>query len=150
MQEITVFYSTTGQFPPQSLSTVRNISRVYRDFDYSSFTHLAIVHTNNVDIGLIGINVTELECTVQIFQAPNVCRMSILSLIDSSIYYLQSLVQPQHNVIFKDVHYAHTFKLKQIVSDISSLDNDLLTNGEKILSVNMSQISLKNIVLEKI
>lgn len=151
MKDITVYYSEAGNIPPQSVRTIQALCRTNKDFDYASYNAIAIVHTNNVDIGLVGINITEArEMTVNIFQTPNVCRMSILSLIDASIYFAQSLAQPEDVVIFKNVHYAHTFKLKQIISDIIANEDDYYTSGVKLLSVDMSQISLKNILLEKI
>lgn len=150
MKDITVFYSTSGDFPAHSIRTLQALARSNKDLDYMSYDYIGIVHTNNVDIGLIGINITEGEVVVSTFQSPNVCRMSILSLIDASIYFVQSLVKPEVIVTFKNVHYAHTFKLQQIISDIKANDDDYSTTGEKLLSVDMSQISLKNIILEKI
>lgn len=150
MKEITVYYSSSGELPIHSLSTVQNMCRVHKSFDYKSFDYIGIVHTNNIDIGIIGINIVENKLEVRVFQSPNVCRMSILSLIDSSIYFVQSLVRPEQEVVFKDVSYAHTFKLQQIISDIMTNDNDYSTTGEKVLAVDMSQISLKTIILEKI
>jgi len=150
MKDITVFYSSSGDFPVHSVSTVQNIGRIYKSFDYKSFDHIGIVHTNNVDIGVIGINIVNDVLEVRLFQSPNVCRMSILSLIDSSIYFVQSLAKSEHQIVFKDVSYAHTFKLQQIIRDIVANENDYSTTGDKILSVDMSLISLKNIILEKI
>ncbi len=150
MKEIVVHCSSSGDFPLHALPTIQGITRMHKSFDYKAYDHIGIVHTNNVDIGVIGINSTEDLLEVYIYQSPNVCRMSILSLIDSSIYFVQSLATPEQQVVFKDVNYAHTFKLQQIISDIIANENDYSTTGAKILSVDMSQISLKTIVLEKI
>lgn len=150
MRDITIYYSTEKEFPPQSLATIKEVAKLNKSIDYLSYDYIGLVNTNNVDIGFIGINIINNTLEVNILQSPNVCRMSILSLIDSSIYFIQNIVTETQNVKFTNVNYAHTFKLKQIIKDIIEEDSNYITTGEKILEIDMSKIALKNIILEKI
>lgn len=148
-KEIIVTFSETNSFPEHFLKSVTNISRTHY-LDHKAFKYVALVNTNNVDIGLICLFENDGTLEVRLFQAPYVCRMSILSLIDASIYFLQKFVKPGQTVIFKSVHYAHTFKLQQIIQDIKVEGDDYIVDGDKLLSIDMSSISLKKILLENI
>lgn len=150
MQDITIYVSAASDTAEKPLTTPQSISRYQRSFNYTDYDYSGVVHTNNIDIGSIYIKVNDNIFSVYIHQYPNVCRMSILSLIDSSIYFIQSLVNPTSTVIFKTVSYAHTFKLQQIIGDVEKDGDDYQVTGEHILSIDMSKISLKNITVEKI
>ena len=146
-----VFYSCTKlNENPDRILQQKEVAKLNKSIDYLSYDYIGLVNTNNVDIGFIGINIINNTLEVNILQSPNVCRMSILSLIDSSIYFIQNIVTETQNVKFTNVNYAHTFKLKQIIKDIIEEDSNYITTGEKILEIDMSKIALKNIILEKI
>lgn len=142
-------YSTlTGTYK----ETVLNALKIFKGFDPDIMNYCGIVTTNNIIIGFIGIKYIQNNLYIKVYQYPNVCRLSILSLIDSSISFSQSVSKEVkcNQIIFQDVSYAHTFKLQQIISDIEIENNNYVTTSEKLLSVDMSKITLKNIILAKI
>lgn len=148
-QEVTVSYNTVEKIAPQLVTSLQSIAK--QSFvDYNRFTYVGLVSTNNMNIGLVGLTVQENKVFVYILQSPAVCRLSILSLIDSSIVLLQAIVEDDYEVVFTNVNYAHTFKLQQIIDDIQLIGtDDYSTSGSKVLSIDMSKITLKRIILEK-
>lgn len=132
--------------------TVLNGLKIFKGFDPDVMDYCGIVTTNNIIIGFVSIKLIQNNVYIKVYQYPNVCRLSILSLIDSSIAFSQSIISEIecNQVIFQDVSYAHTFKLQQIISDIEIENNNYVTTSEKLLSVDMSKITLKNIILAKI
>lgn len=51
-------------------------------FDVNTLNYIAVVNNGNIDVGVIGIKiVSEDIMEVQLYQAPKVCRLSILSII---------------------------------------------------------------------
>lgn len=148
MQDILVSCFTPENISGQFIPLIQLLEKSNKNFNYKDSTILAVVNTNNIDIGIVSLTINESILFVNIYQTPNVCRMSILSLIDSSVVLSQKYCEQLDTIVFQNVHYAHTFKLKQIISDIVQNENDFITNSEKLLSVNMSDVSLKNIILE--
>lgn len=153
MSEINVeYFNNYSELQGTYKDSVLNGLKIFKGFSPDLMNYCGIVTTNNITVGFIGLVVTGEELNIKIYQYPNVCRLSILSLIDSSISFSQLVVSSLNisKVIFRDVSYAHTFKLQQIISDIEIENNNYVTTSEKLLSVDMSKITLKNIILAKI
>lgn len=153
MSDITIEYFSDYQLIPKPYKDiVDNGVKIFKGFNPTSIDYCGLVSSNNILIGYVTLRVSDNQLIIRVYQYPNVCRLSILSLIDSSIVFSQKLgrVFQTSKVVFKDVSYAHTFKLQQIISDIEIENDNYVTTSEKLLSVDMSKITLKNIILAKI
>lgn len=150
---ITVSTYPPNMIPPSYTSLLSKIYRYNKNFNYSDYDLVGFPFVNNVDIGFIGFKETDNTVEVSIFQAPNICRMSILSLIESSVVMAKDYVVSTNTtktIVFKNVHYSHTFKFNALFKDIySRIDDDFTIESNDIKNVDISLITLKEIILEK-
>lgn len=124
------------------------ISKHNKDFIYQNFQYIAIVNNNNIDVGVVGINVKDKETEIKIYQAPNVCRLSIISIMESSIVVLQKLNLPPSSVVnYKSISPVYAFKLKYIFNIYEEKEDNLLVNYDIITFIDINKITAKKIII---
>ena len=118
-------------------------------FDVNTLNYIAVVNNGNIDVGVIGIKiVSEDIMEVQLYQAPKVCRLSILSIIESTIPFIQTLA-----LTIKDVHYinmpiAYSFKLTSMFNNSFSKEEDkVIIPSKSILNLNIASVTSKKIII---
>lgn len=118
-------------------------------FELDNYFKVAIVSTNHITVGLIGLSITDNDMNVHIFQAPRVCRLSILSLIESTVPFIQSLDLSIDTVKYHNINSAYLFRLNSLfdrhLKDTSSLF-DIPYNDFKL--VNIKNITNKKIIID--
>lgn len=124
------------------------ISRVNKNFNSSRFTTIAIVNNNSIDVGLIGITYKDKEVFVELFQAPKVCRLSIISIIESSLALIKTFDQDISNVIYSDLSMVYSFKITSIFKEVIPDETGALVVPYKLVSdLDLSNITSKNIII---
>lgn len=118
----------------ESHPNVIKIKTRYKSFVENDITHYIDVSREELAIGVIGITVSlDGSFNVYIGQQANVCRLSILNLVESAmksvVEYLD--INSNTNVYFKDVLPAAKFKL-QVLPNLK-YDGDIVITNTKDL-----------------
>lgn len=123
----------------------------YKTYKPETFFKLAVVSTNDITIGMIGIIEKDGTYEVHLFQAPAVCRMSVLSLIEASVHLVQKLIQNNiKQVLYSNIHYTLVFKIQQMIPNSKSVDDFIVLDSLDILNTDLTKVSLKRVYFENL
>lgn len=117
-------------------------------FDINSFNYIAVVNNGNIDVGVIGIKLNGDVAELQLFQAPRVCRLSIISIIEASIPLIQILSLTVKNVTYVDMPASYSFKLTSMFKSVAVvLDEKVTIPLSSITNFNILSVTSKNIII---
>lgn len=107
-------------------------------FDITSSTTVYVCNNGQIDIGVILLKEIDNSLEINIYQSPNVCRMSIISLIEIACLLGKDEIKENIKVRFKLINsHAYLFKFKIIFkeytedTDIIEVDSNVIKNISK-------------------
>lgn len=123
------------------ISLFSSIRSKNKYFDITSNTSVYVINNGTIDIGVILLNEINNSLEVSIYQSPNVCRLSIISLIEIASILGIDKINDNLSVNFKLINsHAYTFKFKLIFNEYT----------EDVDSIKVDRSIIKNISKEKI
>lgn len=129
-------------------SFIDSIKKRNKFFSILENTQVYIINNGQVDIGVILIQDFDRFLDVQIYQAPHVCRLSIISLIETSVVLLKKLdTSKKKHVNFVLLNaQAYAFKFNIIFNETLEIVNDVLyVPIELFNSIEVDKITFRKI-----
>ena len=126
---------------------LNNISSKNKLFNYSILDEYYVVNYNNIDIGVIGIKkISDNLVSISLYQTPKICRLSIITLIESSLYYAKNNVTTQI-YCFENCYNYYNFIFQYKVKIYKEENNHIYIDKEILDSVKQEQITNKIIII---
>lgn len=126
------------------LKSIYNINKL---FNYTN-KDLYIINNGHIDIGVILVNNQEDKTIIELYQAPRVCRLSVISLIESSVLISKKIISKSivcfnlfnlNNYLFK---FKVIFKNGQISENEESIEvSSLLIEQLKVEDITFRDIT---------
>lgn len=152
--EITYFVAGVDKIPATNLSFLNSLQYQVKNFNYLDYTILGIIQKGHLEIGVISFKHIAEKVFINITQSPKICRLSIISLIESAVYLLKFLELDCSEIIFNNVFYAHYFKLKSIFNlhdeklDTQS-SSTIYISSDLLKNIDIDKISNRDIIIRK-
>ena len=126
---------------------LNNISSKNKLFNYSILDECYVVNYNNIDIGVIGIkNVSDNLVSISLYQTPKICRLSIITLIESSLYYAKNNVTTK-TYCFENCYTYYNFIFQYKIKIYKEENNNIYIDKEILDNVKQEQITNKIIII---
>lgn len=105
-----------------------------------------LVNNGHLDLGAILVEESYGYLSVSIFQAPKVCKLSIISLIEAAVMIAKRTTHNSLNINFKLVNAAsYNFKFKLLFSDFVELEDCIQINSSVLLDKAEEEITFREI-----
>lgn len=106
-----------------------------------------LINNGSVDVGIVLLKKDFDNLIVEVYQAPRVCRLSIISLIEcSALLAKQSLDETVSNVTFKLNNAAsYNFKFKTLFKEFAELEDSVQISSDVLKETPEDQITFRNI-----
>lgn len=126
---------------------LNNISSKNKFFNYSLLDECHVVNYNNIDIGIIGIKKLSDVCvSISLYQAPKICRLSIVTLIESSLYYSKNNLS-FNTYCFENCYTYYNFIFQYKIINYKEVNNHIYIDNEVLASVKQEQITNKILII---
>lgn len=116
---------------------------------FENLETLLVVNYNNMDIGVVCLRSScESVTDVFIYQLPNICRVSIISLIEATIAYLKSLneLNKLYSIYLEQSYYKSIVSVKApILKEVT--DTNLIISSNHLSVESILQITCKNVMI---
>jgi len=115
-------------------------------FDITSNTIVHVINNGTIDIGVILLNEIDNSLEISIYQSPNVCRISIISLIEVASILGIDEIKNNLTVKFKLINsHAYVFKFKLIFKEYTE-NIDLIEIDQNVMkNISKEQITFREI-----
>lgn len=124
-----------------------NISSKNKFFNYSLLDECHVVNYNNMDIGIIGIKKLTDNCvSISLYQAPRICRLSIVTLIESSLYYSKYNLNFE-TYCFENCYNYYNFIFQYKIKEYKEVNNHIYIDNKILDSVKQEQITNKILII---
>lgn len=127
-------------------SFFQSITKYNKYFDVTD-KDIYLVNNGSVDIGVILLKKDFYNLIVEIYQAPRVCRLSIISLIECSALVAKQVVNESFlTATFKLNNAAsYNFKFKTLFKEFIELEDSIQISSELLKETTEDQITFRNI-----
>lgn len=130
-------------------SFFNSIAKQNKYFKLTEKEKIYIVNNGTIDMGVILTEVFNDVFNISIFQAPNVCRLSIIALIESAL-----IIAKQNNsaslIVFKLPNASsYSFKFKMILKEYEEYDDFIRVSKDVLDTTPEDIITFRKIVFSE-
>lgn len=124
----------------------QSIYKYNKYFNVTEDKTIFIVNNGHIDLGIVLVKEENLEFNIEVFQAPKVCKLSILSLIESSVLIAKKEIDKALTINFKlNNASSYNFKFKMIFNEFTVLENAIQISSEVLERTLEEKITFRNI-----
>ncbi len=128
-------------------SFLNSIYKYNKYFNLETADSIFIINNGSIDIGVLLVKYSEENLPIiSLHQAPNVCKLSIISLIESAILLSKKYYNKDKSIIFNMKNASsYLFKFKLIFNKYELIEDNLIVDIEEVNNTPDDKITFRNI-----
>lgn len=131
-------------------SFFQSISKYNKYFNIIENKKIFIVNNGSIDLGVILLSEDYGYFNVEIFQAPRVCRLSIISLIECSVILAKKSENKLDTINFKlNGAASYNFKFKLLFKEFIELEDCIQVSSDILNELTEEDITFRNITFSE-
>lgn len=127
-------------------SLISSIKRNNKYFAIPENSDVYIVNNKHTVAGIAIISLIDSILNVEIYQPPGICRISVLMLIEASVFLSKQEYLDYDVVMYKSQLDAYKFKYKSILANYKEEELIISSTYENIKSLSIEDITKRNII----
>lgn len=127
-------------------SFFQSLKKYNKYFEIKDKHTVYLINNGHLDLGAILVDETYGYLNISIFQAPKVCKLSIISLIESSVIIAKRTIHNSCNINFKLVNAtSYNFKFKLLFNDFIELEDCIQIDTSVLKDKKEEEITFREI-----